>query len=1246
VPVSSNTTSPDLMRSISNLVRGSSRIIGAYQQGSIPQVIQEFTALPPEQKAGALNGLINGALLLNPVTGPPTALYLLASLGLNTWEKRGALPSALATSIEEGGSLAQPVARLLRIAGQEDLAGTVERHPFVSELVVGGFGGTLASRVARRAARATTALPSALESAPPRTPGEIPAGYAASVDRPLGYKPLPLNYQPRATPPTTPLTEAEIPSFMRAPERQALPSALTPVVAPPAPSAPAGNQPGFTLSPIQTGLARAGIGAAIGAPIGAGAAPEGQRGKGAIVGALAGAALLGPGATVAMRKVARESEAAIRATLAHPTVRVVDATVDHTGDLARRMARAANPTDWERLYQGAANFLQPLERLGTEMVNLVRPSVNPAYTAQRYKAADETIRRLIYEGIPDPLDATLTIGPSLQNVFEPLGRSPAMAQAWETFVKGVRDFGRGGAGGSETYTKALPEALQRLGTHPELVETTRRYEAFNNGLRQYAEKSGLYTPVQTQKLFASDLLWVPYHRLVEDIRAFGIPGNISGRGGRFVNVSSGIKRFKGSQRAIESPIQAIFENADRVVRAADRYRVGEGMFRLHEAAPDMELLTVLPEEAARLMEVPVGPVNATIGGRPVDAEMMEILRGLDPLGDPNNPSIWRHVARPVTPGAGIPGPMETRKQYARVNYPRVWLALQNMRAKSPEGIAKVLYYTFGTLKRVMTATTTGLSMKFSAAYNPMRDIPTAAAQSQHGATGIADDLVGWLSGFGKAANEALGRGTPTSHALESGLGGASMYEQPISARGAQRILAPVTRGQRLGGTVSQAATRPLVALEKIGTVSDRGPRYTVAERAMRAMSHKVESGEWTQEDLLLYGIYHGRANSTIDFWNMGSWKTMQVLKQYIPFFGPSTQAPLRTIDAFRTSKKKMVEASVLAALTGVWEWVNHRQSPEVQEMMDDRDPNERASFGLFAAGRNGSLVFRVPMPQEMNLFRVAAFAGLEAAYEQNPSNGQVVRDALARAAPAGLAEILGGYPPIPGAQQLVENKMNRRAYGGAPVVPQNLQRQLPVAQRRETTAPTFDLLAAAIRKVPGYDQVSPLQVENVVRGVITSMTPLVTALTDVPARALMGGEAPVNVAQPFSRSALNPYSGLLGRQPPTQTAAERRYYDLKRRIEQAAVTFAKTEDEATRTRLEGVAGLVYMLRANDRNLAFYKDQREATLALLQRGRITPEAARNSLDSATTRRQRDIRGYDRELRAEYARARTGTPRNIR
>jgi hypothetical protein len=827
------------------------------------------------------------------------------------------------------------------------------------------------------------------------------------------------------------------------------------------------------------------------------------------------------------------------------------------GSLKDRISRIADLMDASR----------PIERIGTKVENKLRPTENPKYLLSRVRAADETIRTAINQGVVD-FDTREIVAPSYRQVFEPLGHNDADIRAGLLYAVSKRKLDRGLAfvGGDQNQLNDAAIVVRDLGSVPEIIEFEGRLTAYTEAIGDYAVKSGLWTPELWAKIKQSDALYLPFRRILDDFKGKGA----GGIGGRLANITPGVKKVTGSKRSIENPAVALAEYTESIIRRADQYRVGHALFDAVDAlGPEGEaILTRISGNEMGRKAPEIENARQALIQAGIDPAIADELAGLHiPDLSHHNPVIWRN------------GP--NGKEYAVVQNKSLWEALGTLRPESREGIRKILDLTIRPLKRIFTAATTGLNPRFAFGTNPTRDVMQAWQQSTSGvrvtelakawyqaiaasnalaplAGAVAGAGVGELAADNPLAGAVIGGGGGAAvariggqkmvpkgvrhvvgQASRSGLGHTALTSQDVNVNAAARRFAPTTRWHRFRSTLEQITGSPVRFAEGAVEAGDRAPRVAEYLAATRSKQHMVTQGLWTPADLRLYAATKAR-NATIDFSRKASSPVLRFAGDYIPFFNVAIQAPLRYSTAWKESPKRMAVASTGVALAAVAAWALKERDEDMSVQINDRPATERAAFLLLPLG--GENVIRLPMGQENGLIAAAVTAGLDKLAHDDPHAARLMREAIVRALPPGFG---GTVVPIPVVQQIQEVQRNRTDYGSRPVEPERMRGALPAERRLDTTSPTFDAAAALARKIPGMENTSPLQAEHVIRGVTSGFTPAITKVTDPLAEKL--GFAPAKSRIPLGpgREPLNPTSAFIARTPPTTTESEQDYYGLR-----------------------------------------------------------------------------------------------------
>jgi hypothetical protein len=895
--------------------------------------------------------------------------------------------------------------------------------------------------------------------------------------------------------------------------------------------------------------------------------------------------------------------------------RQVGESIDFGDRQAAAIAKSGRPTLFARIQHIAdqiANGYGPIERLGERVQNVLRPSKNPRDLLSYSKSSEFTVKKAFDEGVIDA-QTRKVVGPSYKSLFEPFKGDDAKIRQGLIYLKSKRDVGRGveGVGGDQAKYDAALKVVEHGNTDPRMVAFAQRWEQYVDALGKYAVDSGLWTADFFKALKESDALYIPYKRLLGPSVKGGGGGAMTAGGDRLVNIGHGVKRFFGSKQSISNPALAMAEYTSAIIRRADSYRVGASLFDAVEAlGPDGEgVLTPIKGGADRSARANAAAARAKAAGVPT-AVMQELIDAFELKPDGRNPVIWRN------------GPNGER-QYALVNSPSLWQAVSHLNAIEHSAVRDFLNVTLKPLKRVFTATTTGLVPRFSLAMNPIRDVVDAFAKSR---AGITPKDIG--AGYYESLKDIFSRSTMAGEAEAAGMGGVSMYFGEATPKSVARQFAPTTPIDRIISNAHWTATRPLRALEVLGEASDKGPRLGEYMASLRKNQHRVDSGEWTDADLKLRAASEGRP-VTLDFSNRPGNHVLRFFGDYVPFFNVALQAPIQFGMAAVRNPKRLIGASAGVAGAAALAWgMKHALSPDVRQQINDRQSTERAGFILVPIDQKGNLL-RFPLGQEMGIVASAVTAGLDAAMESDPHAGRLLAASFLRALPPGIGELLQANPtiPIPGIQQMLENAKNRRDYGGHPIVPKRMEDLPPAERRYDTTNPTYDLVAATGRAV-GFDNFSPLEAENLVRGVTSQATPFITAAVDPLATRLLGRGAQSRLSPPFLQQPLNPASALVAKNPPPSTETEQDYYALKTKVGQAENFLSQAAaagQMSAAPRLQAYKkylnpDLSAGIAATDEVLKDLRDEESAVREMFQTKEITPQVARTELDRIKSQRQ--------------------------
>ena len=427
-------------------------------------------------------------------------------------------------------------------------------------------------------------------------------------------------------------------------------------------------------------------------------------------------------------------------------------------------------------------------------------------------------------------------------------------------------------------------------------------------------------------------------------------------------------------------------------------------------------------------------------------------------------------------------------------------------------------------------------------------------------------------------------------------------------------------------TARNAALRGtgITLLESMGNATEMGPRLGEARASIRNNSPRVHAGEWDVADLLLRA--GADARELVDFANRPGNAALRELARYVPFFGAAMQGTVTMARAAKNNPKRVASIAAGLGVSSAVAWALQRRSDEVRKRESDRLPAERAGYLFIPMDDAGRYTLRIPVPHELGTVHAGITAALDAWEGEAPDAAATFWQSVARALPPIAGDLLVEQefnPSIPGVQQVVENMRNRKGFSGAPVESMAMQRLSPAERRHDTTPATADLLAAGLRTL-GFDETSPLQAENLLRGVTGRFTDQMTMVTDPIAERVLGREASApKIPPPIGRNPLNPASSILANPNPSSTASQERYYALRTRAERARADLKKAVEEKNRDRAERILSSKdarflrperrQALKAADDVLDALRDRQDQIRGAVRDGALDPAEARAQLN---------------------------------
>jgi hypothetical protein len=305
-----------------------------------------------------------------------------------------------------------------------------------------------------------------------------------------------------------------------------------------------------------------------------------------------------------------------------------------------------------------------------------------------------------------------------------------------------------------------------------------------------------------------------------------------------------------------------------------------------------------------------------------------------------------------------------------------------------------------------------------------------------------------------------------------------------------------------------------------------------------------------------------RTIESMNFERKGLSPSMQMLSTVIPFFNAQIQSMDVLYRAFKGNmpyseqlkiKEKLLARGTMMAL-GTMAYAAMMQDDKAYKRAK---PEERyGNWFVYVPGVEEPL--RIPIPYELGFLFKALPEAVIGAASGNTETSQAVK---------GMTTLIGQSNPfsLPQAvKPLTEAVLGKTFFGGDIESMRERQTLLPAERYRDTTTEVAKLLGSitankAIKETTGYEGVSPLIIDHLIRGYTG---PLGIAITQL-ANPILSSESKSVVAQPSMKPSQIPFFGGL-----FQTAEGRgtldEAYDRMHQIQEVKGTFDKMIQEGRR----------------------------------------------------------------------------------
>jgi len=621
-------------------------------------------------------------------------------------------------------------------------------------------------------------------------------------------------------------------------------------------------------------------------------------------------------------------------------------------------------------------------------------------------------------------------GKSYSDIMKPIEKAKMLDEfrayivserALELNARGIK------TGISPEDAKAVIKELDAKNELFKKVSEERR--AYKDSLLEYAKDSGLIGTEGLKKIKELNKFHVPFYRVMEETNSGFMGGKkIAG------NVSSPIKKIKGSERDIIDPLESDVKDTYAIINASERNNIAIAMANL--ASQHYEL--------GRLFEEVSAPMQMT---KVTGEEMVKnIYKALNiesstperPFTDEEETALAEAVFNVFRPSYAkgvnmLNVNMGDQRKVFQVD-PDLFKAIQGLNSEDVGVIMKIVSMPSKLLRAGAT-----LSPDFTVR-NPLRDQFTAMVYSNYGFVPGIDLIRGTFELFKKGDVYNLWKASGGEHSMLVSM------DRDYLQKNFKDIL------KNNGEKALDYIKNPVELLRTLSELGEQGTRLGEMKRGLEALVRKKASSPTE--------VAFSTREVTLDFARIGT-KTKAV-NLLVAFWNSNVQGTDRMIRAFRDKPFKTL-FKVLMGIT----------LPSILLYMANRDDERWDEIpgwqkDLFWIVLTKDHIYRIPKPFELGvIFGSVPERILEFMDKKDPKMLEELKNSVANGATPGF--IPTTLLPI------IENISNYSFFLDRPIVPQGKEDLPAEAQYGTYTSEVAKLLGKAL-------EYSPSKVDNLIQG--------------------------------------------------------------------------------------------------------------------------------------------------------------------
>lgn len=535
---------------------------------------------------------------------------------------------------------------------------------------------------------------------------------------------------------------------------------------------------------------------------------------------------------------------------------------------------------------------------------------------------------------------------------------------------------------------------------PVFQQQAAKIHQYQNALLQDLVDHGLLTKDAAKTMQELNKEYVPLYRVLDDSK-FGGPGT-----GQRLAPNAPIRRLKGSEREVKSPLASIVKNTYAMISAAERNDVIRAFDNLSKdiAGADKIIKRVKPQYA---------PTNVT------GAEIKKILKeqGIDADIPAKAADAVATIFRPMYRGSEaertLIAVIDGKRQVFQVSSHALYDALTSYNKQQATWLWNLLARPAAALRAGAT-----LNPNF-ALRNPFRDAWSAVVYSKYGLRGT--DFLGAIA-----------------HVLKKD----DLYQQWLASGGGHAIMATMDRDQARAidrATAALNAINPVNALRALSGTTEKFARVAEFAKGLESGATPFEAGLASRD-------------ITLDFARSGT--AVRTYNRITPFFNAALQGASKLARAARANPREFAaRGATYITMPTIGLYMYNRNNPEYQAL----PVWKKAAFWWVPNGSGG--LIPVPKPFELGyVFGTLPEALLSYLDKQDPHALDLVVQGFKQAFVPNLAPTVFLAP--------LEWKANYSFFKGRAIVPEGDQYKLPADQFEPYTTETAKALGRAFGESP------------------------------------------------------------------------------------------------------------------------------------------------------------------------------------